>query len=239
MREKRPKLPIPRRRLALLWLLAPCLLLLVSHLTGIYCLTPDRAQRKMEETYLLGPTETVWSSHVEMSEYGVPMLLRLGGNEDTVFLSEYRFDWRSAGWNEYSTSGYNRMTRRHDGFLTAGLYDRSRELAPEEVDPADRDAYDLHRHRGFMREHTYCVFGCLESPEAAEIQVTFEAADNSLLGPVAPQTVRLTAADWIVGAGGTRYFLCVLDPVRGVVEKTLGVTALDAGGNVLEQVWMP
>ena len=35
MKTKRPKLPMPRRRLALLWLLAPCLVLLALPLLAI------------------------------------------------------------------------------------------------------------------------------------------------------------------------------------------------------------
>ena len=48
MKTKRPKLPMPRRRLALLWLLAPCLVLLASYVTDAYRFTPDQVQR-MEE----------------------------------------------------------------------------------------------------------------------------------------------------------------------------------------------
>ena len=49
MKTKRPKLPMPRRRLALLWLLVPCLLLLAAYITDVYRFTPDQAQRLEEK----------------------------------------------------------------------------------------------------------------------------------------------------------------------------------------------
>ena len=50
MKTKRPKLPMPRRRLALLWLLAPCLVLLASYVTDAYRFTPDQVQRMEEKS---------------------------------------------------------------------------------------------------------------------------------------------------------------------------------------------
>ena len=70
MREKRPRLPMPRRRLALLWLLAPCLLLLAAYATDAYCFTPDQAQRLEEKRRLLEPMEALWQEDAPLGTGG-------------------------------------------------------------------------------------------------------------------------------------------------------------------------
>ena len=83
--------------------------------------------------------------------------------------------------------------------------------------------------RSSLQEEFFYVYGCLESPEAAELVVEYEPS-GFLPEPQPSQTVRLTAADWIWGPDGTAYFLCALEPVRGGTAETVRVTAYDRGG---------
>lgn len=62
--------------------------------------------------------------------------------------------------------------------------------------------------------------------------VEFEPS-NFLLEPQPSLTVHLTAADWIMGADGTAYFVCPLEPCRAVQSITCFVTAYDKDGRSL------
>ena len=97
MKTKRPKLPMPRRQLALLWLLAPCLVLLASYVTDAYRFTPDQVQRMEEKRRLLEPMEIIWQVDAPW-EQEVPALIRLTANDRAVGFSEYDFRWWYGGW---------------------------------------------------------------------------------------------------------------------------------------------
>ena len=109
MKTKRPKLPMPRRRLALLWLLVPCLLLLAAYITDVYRFTPDQAQRLEEKRRLLEPMEVLWQGDVPW-EQEVPAIVRFAANERAVGFSEYDFRWRAGGWQGFLSLTPGKMT---------------------------------------------------------------------------------------------------------------------------------
>lgn len=128
MKTKRPKLPMPRRRLALLWLLVPCLLLLAAYITDVYRFTPDQAQRLEEKRRLLEPMEVLWQGDVPW-EQEVPAIARFTANERAVGFSEYDFRWRAGGWQ-----GFLSLTpRENDRPFTAGCSWFERQLEEGEV----------------------------------------------------------------------------------------------------------
>lgn len=226
MKTKRPKLPMPRRRLALLWLLVPCLLLLAAYITDVYRFTPDQAQRLEEKRRLLEPMEVLWQGDVPW-EQEVPAIARFTANEHAVGFSEYDFRWRAGGWQ-----GFLSLTpRENDRPFTAGCSWFERQLEEGEV-VSEKPPYLWEQYRSSLTEKFVYVYGCLESPEVEELVVEFEPS-NFLLEPQPSLTVHLTAADWIMGADGTAYFVCPLEPCRAVQSITCFVTAYDKDGRSL------
>ena len=220
MKTKRFKLPMPRRRLALLWLLVPCLLLLATYVTDAYRFTPDQAQRLEEKRRLLEPMEVLWQEDTPW-EQEIPAIARFTANERAVGFSEYDFRWRSGGWQ-----GFLFLTpRENDRPFTAGSSWFERQLEEGEV-VSEKTSYLWEQYRPSLTEKFVYVYGCLESPEVAELVVEFEPA-NFLLKPQPSQTVRLTAADWIMGSDGTAYFVCTMEPILAAQSITCYVTAYD------------
>lgn len=222
MREKRPRLPMPRRRLALLWLLAPCLLLLAAYVTDAYCFTPDQAQRLEEKRRLLEPMEALWQEDAPW-EQEVPAIARFTANDRAVAFGEYTFRWENRGWSAYVAV----TPRERDRPFTADCFTGVRFPEERELPAAAEPLWE--ESRSSLQEEFFYVYGCLESPEAAELVVEYEPS-GFLPEPQPSQTVRLTAADWIWGPDGTAYFLCALEPVRGGTAEAVRITAYDRGG---------
>lgn len=225
MKTKRPKLPMPRRRLALLWLLAPCLVLLASYVTDAYRFTPDQVQRMEEKRRLLEPMEIIWQADAPW-EQEVPALIRLTANDRAVGFSEYDFRWWYGGWGGYMSA----VPRENGRPFTAGYIWQRRQLEEREV-PEEMASLWEGYHTSLTEEFVY-VYGCVESPEVAELVVEFEPSEF-LLDPQPSQTVRLTAADWIIGTDGTAYFVCPLGPTRTARSIVCYVTAYGADGGEL------
>ena len=114
MKTKRPKLPMPRRRLALLWLLVPCLLLLAAYITDVYRFTPDQAQRLEEKRRLLEPMEVLWQGDVPW-EQEVPAIGRFAANARAVGFSEDDFLWRAGGGRGRSRTAGRRAGKGNGG----------------------------------------------------------------------------------------------------------------------------
>ena len=166
MKTKRPKLPMPRRRLALLWLLVPCLLLLAAYITDVYRFTPDQAQRLEEKRRLLEPMEVLWQGDVPW-EQEVPAIARFTANERAVGFSEYDFRWRAGGWQ-----GFLSLTpRENDRPFTAGCSWFERQLEEGEV-VSEKPPYLWEQYRSSLTEKFVYVYGCLESPEVEELVVS-------------------------------------------------------------------
>lgn len=226
MRRKRPKLPMPRRRLALLWLLVPCLLLLAAYITDVYRFTPDQAQRLEEKRRLLEPMEVLWQGDAPW-EQEVPAIARFTANERAVGFSAYDFRWRAGGWQGFLSL----RPRENDRPFTASCSWFERQLEEGEVVP-EKTPYFWERYRSSLREKFVYVYGCLESPEVEELVVKFEPAEF-LLEPQPSQMVHLTAEDWILGADGTAYFVCSMEPILAAQSITCYVTAYDREGQSL------
>ena len=167
MREKRPRLPMPRRRLALLWLLAPCLLLLAAYVTDAYCFTPDQAQRLEEKRRLLEPMEILWQEDAPW-EQEVPAIARFTANDRAVAFGEYTFRSGNRGWSAYVTVTPRERDRPFTADCFTGVrFPEEREL-PAEAEPLWEES------RSSLQEEFVYVYGCLESPEAAELVVEYE-----------------------------------------------------------------
>lgn len=224
MRTKRPKLPAPRKQLALLWLLVPCLILLAAYMTDIYCFTPDQAQRLAEKRRMLDPTEVIWQG-TAFWEDG-PALNRFTANDRAVTFGEYTFTWWDGGWDVHMA-----ITPREQGRpFTAGCFTDARFLEEQELPEEMSSLWE--QYRASLTEEVFYVYGCLESSEVAELVIELEPS-NFLLEPQLPQTVRLTAADWIMGSDGTAFFICPMEPILAAQSITGYVTAYDRDGRSL------
>lgn len=191
-----------RKRTALHWLAALCLLITACHVLGLYCLTPERVLRRSEQAFFAG--ETVFLERVENPFSGPD--LRLSGGPEAVILGEYGFSWQKGWYAEASVVG----EREHDAPFTAKSYGVS--------------------HRD-QQTNTYTnypyVFGCLEDPAVTELEILFHAERGGY-----DQTARLTAEDWIVDENGDRFFLCALEPEVDCWEHSYTVTGFLADGTI-------
>lgn len=144
--RKRPMLV--RRRAALRWLAALCLLAAASHVLGWYCMTPKRALRSMERTFFTEQTEFL--ARVELPYFNQE--LRLSGGPDVTLLAGYSFSWRS-GWQG---SDMVILERQRDWPFTAEWYGRM----------AVRDHV--------YTKYSY-IFGYVEDPAVAEMEIAYTA----------------------------------------------------------------
>lgn len=226
MRRYRQKLPVPRKRLALLWLLMPCLILLAAWVTDIYRFTPDQAQRIEEKRRLLEPMEIIWQGDA-IWEQEVPAIARFTANERAVGFGEYDFRWRARGWQ-----GVMLVTPRESNRpFTAGCRWFERRLEEGEA-VSETTQYLGDQYQASLTENFVYVYGCLESPEVAELVIELEPT-NFLLEPQPFQTAHLTAADWIMGSDGTAFFICPMEPIPAAQSITCLVTAYDIDGRSL------
>lgn len=198
----RKKKMLSRKRAALRWLAALCLLLAACHLLELYCLTPGRALRRVERSLLTGRTSFLASTEDPISRND----LRLSGGPETVILSGYGFSWREGWYTEYSTV----VERMHDFPFSVGFYQRL--LYREDQQTYTRTDYSY-------------IFGCLEDPAVTELEIVFSAVRGGH-----DQTVRLTSGDWIAGENGDRFFLCALEPQVDCWEHSCSVTGYLADG---------
>ena len=200
----RQKKRIPtRRRLTMRWMAALLLLILVSHALGVYCLTPERVLRSLEREQNTG--DTVFLAETDVPDDEGNSRLRLSGGEDAVILARYAWSWKH-GW--YTNLAKYAERRQEKPFSAAVCRIRS------DYDPDRQQTTD-----------TYCVFGCVEDPGVTELVVQFHALEGGF-----DQTVRLTAADWILDGTGNRFFLCVLLPETGNWRRGCSVTGYFADG---------
>lgn len=204
MRRRKKNLPTRRRR-ALRWIAALVLMAAVGHLTGVYCLTPERALRKAEQEHFCGRTE--WLCRLpEIPDASQERDLRLSAGEHALILGEYAFTW-SRGWQSYF---YQVLEREIERPFSADLYDRF--------------CFD---DTGNYTRYFY-IYGALESPNTAQLEIVFDAQEGGR-----DQTVRLTEADYITTADGERFFLCALEPEENLYSYACSITAFDAQGEEL------
>lgn len=201
MRRRKKNLPTRRRR-ALRWITALVLVVMVGHLTGVYCLTPERALRKAEQEHFCGRTE--WLCRLpEIPEASRERDLRLSGGEHALVLGEYVFTW-SRGWR---TLGSLVLEREIERPFSANLYDGLIAVGT-----------------GNYTRYFY-VYGALESPDTAQLEIVLDAREGGY-----DQTVRLTEADYITTEDGERFFLCALEPEENLYSYACYITAFDAEG---------
>ena len=211
---KRRKKPLPtRRRRALRWMAALALVVIMGHLTGAYCLTPGRALRKVEQESNCGRTEWIYE---DADPAGLDRgTLRLSGGDHAAVLGVYRFSWQK-GWESRMVEVLEREPERP---FTARLFS------------GWSSTEDTESYVKFTRY--FYIFGALEFPETAELEITFDAGEGGH-----DQTVRLTGADWITNQAGDRFFLCALEPEEDIFSYGCSVTAYDAGGAELGTFWV-
>ena len=201
MRRRKKNLPTRRRR-ALRWIAALVLMAVVGHLTGVYCLTPERALRKAEQEHFCGRTE--WLCRLpEIPDASRERDLRLSGGEHALVLGEYAFTW-SRGWQSHFSLVLEREIERP---FSADIYDQALSVGTE----------DYTRY--------FYIYGALESPDTAQLEIVFDAQEGGY-----DQIVRLTEADYITTADGERFFLCALEPEENLYSYACYITAFDAQG---------
>ena len=206
--KRRKKRLTTRKRSALGWITALVLVVTAGHLWGLYCLTPGRALRKVEQESNCGRTEWIYE---DTDPAGLDRgTLRLSGGDHAAVLGVYRFSWQE-GWESRTVEVLEREPQRP---FTARLFSgwSSSEGAESYV--------------RFTRY--FYIFGTLEFPETAELEVTFDAQEGGT-----DQTVRLTEADWITNQAGDRFFLCALEPEEDLHSYACCITAYDANGGEL------
>ena len=193
-----------RKRSALGWITALVLVVTAGHLSGVYCLTPGRALRNLEQENFCGRTE--WLCRLAEPSGANRRDLRLSAGEHVVILGEYRFSW-DRGWQIPDSS---MLAREPERPFSAGLNDWTT--------AQDTGVYIRH----------FFIYGVLESTEVAELEITFDAQEGGT-----DQTVRLTKADWFTTDSGERFFLCALEPEEELYSYACYITAYDANGGEL------
>ena len=193
-----------RKRSALGWITALVLVVTAGHLSGVYCLTPGRALRNLEQENFCGRTE--WLCRLAEPSGANRRDLRLSAGEHVVILGEYRFSW-DRGWQIPDSSMLAREPER-----------------PFSAGPND---WTTARDTGVYIRHFF-IYGVLESTEVAELEITFDAQEGGT-----DQTVRLTKADWFTTDSGERFFLCALEPEEELYSYACYITAYDANGGEL------
>ena len=193
-----------RKRSALGWITALVLVVTAGHLSGVYCLTPGRALRNLEQENFCGRTE--WLCRLAEPSGANRRDLRLSAGEHVVILGEYRFSW-DRGWQIPDSS---MLAREPERPFSAGLND-----------------WSSARVTGVFIRHFF-ISGVMESTEVAELEITFDAQEGGT-----DQTVRLTKADWFTTDSGERFFLCALEPEEELYSYACYITAYDANGGEL------
>lgn len=204
--KRRKKRLTTRKRSALGWITALVLVVTAGHLSGVYCLTPGRALRNLEQENFCGRTE--WLCRLGEPS-GANRDLRLSAGEHAVILGEYRFSW-DRGWQTMRSSVLARDAERP---FSAGL-----DFWTDIRDPGVHGTYIRY----------FFIYGVLESTEVAELEITFDAQEGGT-----DQTVRLTKADWFTTESGERFFLCALEPEEDLYSYACCITAYDANGGEL------
>ena len=202
--KRRKKRLTTRKRSALGWITALVLVVTAGHLSGVYCLTPGRALRDLEQENFCGRTE--WLCRLTEPSGANRRDLRLSAGEHAVILGEYRFSW-DRGWQIPDSSVLAREPERP---FSVGLND-----------------WTTARDTGVYIRHFF-IYGVLESTEVAELEITFDARKGG-----SDQTVRLTKADWYTTESGERFFLCALEPEEELYSYACCITAYDANGGEL------
>ena len=202
--KRRKKRLTTRKRSALGWITALVLVVTAGHLSGVYCLTPGRALRDLEQENFCGRTE--WLCRLAEPSGANRRDLRLSAGEHAVILGEYRFSW-DRGWQIPDSSVLAREPERP---FSAGLND-----------------WTTARDTGVYIRHFF-IYGVLESTEVAELEITFDAREGGT-----DQTVRLTKADWFTTESGERFFLRALEPEEELYSYACCITAYDASGGEL------
>lgn len=191
--KKKRSLPTRRRR-ALGWLTALCLVILGNHILGLYRVTPGQALRQMERQYGLASMK-IWTT-VETPQAETAELRNwiLSCSDSYLMLGSLRFDIRQ-GWTCQPVT----LLRDTDVPVSAGLGGYCNEV-----------------ERGY--ESGYLFFGSVRDPDIAEVEI---AARHSSLTETKMgvemvdfpwQRARVSAGDMETEAG-RRVFLAVLDRV--------------------------
>lgn len=196
---KRRKRTLNRKQQALCWVTVLVLLVFLSHTTGAYCLTAERVLRSLEREQLTGETEFLAQLPAPEPRGGT---VRLSGGEHAAILATYHWNWRG-GWHANLTYY---VERKPDWPINAGFMDSWR--------------YDNTR--------TYYIFGSVEDPEVTQVDVYFDADDDTL-----DRTVCLTEKDWIKNERGDRFFLCEIRPGYMIRSLDCGVRGYRADGSTV------
>ena len=151
--KRRKKRLTTRKRSALGWITALVLVVTAGHLSGVYCLTPGRALRDLEQENFCGRTE--WLCRLAEPSGANRRDLRLSAGEHAVILGEYRFSW-DRGWQIPDSSVLAREPERP---FSAGLND-----------------WTTARDTGVYIRHFF-IYGVLESTEVADQTVRLTKAD--------------------------------------------------------------
>lgn len=200
--KRRKKSLTTRRRRALRWITALVLVVVVGHLTGVYCLTPERALRNLEQESFCGRTE--WLSRLpEIPGTSRERELLLSAGEHALVLGEYAFTW-NRGWQTYFSVVLEREPERP---FSADLYDQTLSVGTENY------------------TRYFYIYGALESADTAQLEIMFDAQEGGY-----DQTVRLTEADYITTGDGERFFLCALEPEENLYSYACYITAFDVEG---------
>lgn len=202
--KRRKKRLTTRKRSALGWITALVLVVTAGHLSGVYCLTPGRALRNLEQENFCGRTE--WLCRLAEPSGANRRDLRLSAGEHAVILGEYRFSW-DKGWQVPTSSVLARDAERP---FSAELND-----------------WTTARDTGVYIRHFF-IYGVLESTEVAELEIAFDAQEGGT-----DQTVRLTKTDWLTTDSGECFFLCALEPEEELYSYACCITAYDANGGKL------
>ena len=193
---KRRKRTLSRKRQALGWVTVLVLLVFLNHITGAYCLAAERVLRSLEREQLTGETEFLAQLPAPEPREGT---VRLSGGEHAAILATYHWSWR-AGWHANLTYYVERKPDWpiNAGFMNSWHHDDTR---------------------------TYYIFGSVENPEVTQVDVCFDADDDTL-----DQTVCLTEKDWIKNEHGDRFFLCEIKPGYMVRSLNCSVKGYKADG---------
>ena len=193
MKQKK-SLPTRRKR-ALRWIAALCLVVLANHFLGLYCFTPGQALRQVERRYGLDAMEiwtTVNTPHAEDVEMRRWIL---SCNDDSLLLSTFWFDARK-GWT------CQPMTL---------LWDYGESIS------VGQSGYCNETENGY--ETVYLFFGSVRDHNIKEVDIAArhssltETASGTELVAFPWQRIRVTASDFATVAG-RRVFLAVLDSVE-------------------------
>lgn len=178
------------------WGGALCLVVLVNHFLGLYCVTPLRALRQAERQYGLDAM-VIWTTvDTPQAEDAERQRWMLSCNDDSLLLSTFRFDVRK-GWS------CQPMTLLRDSGESISV---------------GQGGYCNERENGWY-ETVYLFFGSVRDTDIKEVDIaawhsSLTETDNGLeLAAFPKQQIQITDADFVT-VGGRRVFLAALDPVE-------------------------